>query len=164
MKIPHEPKIRRLSAIKRATEAAGLSEARFLAGRSTRKMELFRVLRIGLEFIRGFRRLHFLGPCVTVFGSARFSEDHPYCQIARKLGAALGKAGFTVMTGGGPGIMAAANRGCYEAGGVSVGCNIRLPHEQAPNPWLHHVVEFYYFFVRKVMLVKYSYASALMMN
>jgi hypothetical protein len=116
------------------------------------------VLRIAHEFVRGFRALHFLGPSVTVFGSARFSEDHPACQEARKLGGLIAKAGFATITGGGPGIMEAANRGAFEAGGVSVGCNIDLPHEQRPNPYLNHVVTFYYFFVRKVMMLKYSSA------
>ncbi len=117
-----------------------------------------RVGRIALEFIRGFRKLHFVGPCVTVFGSARFHEDHPYYALGREVGQRLARAGFTVMTGGGPGIMEAANRGAKEAGGRSVGCNIRLRHEQAPNPYLDLMAEFHYFFVRKVMLVKYSYA------
>jgi len=162
MRIPQEPKIRRLSELRRWSDVAGTDEAKFLAGRNTRWNELMRVLRIAAEFIRGFRKLHFIGPCVTVFGSARFSEDHPYYQLAREVGAGLARAGFTVMTGGGPGIMAAANRGCQEAGGVSVGCTIRLPRESRPNPWLDHVVGFYYFFVRKVMLVKYSYAFIVM--
>lgn len=158
LRIPPEPKIRRLSELRARVEAAGTDEAHFLAGRSSRWAELLRVIRIALEFIRGFRKLHFLGPCVTVFGSARFTEDHPYYHLARDLGTKLARAGLTVMTGGGPGIMEAANRGCKEAGGISVGCTIVLPREQKPNPWLDHVVEFYYFFVRKVMLVKYSYA------
>ncbi|MHC4446606.1 MAG: LOG family protein, partial [Planctomycetota bacterium] len=110
------------------------------------------------ELIRGFRRLRIVGPCVTVFGSARFQEDHAYYRTARTIGAALARTGFTVMTGGGPGIMEAANRGAREVGGVSVGCNIELPEEQKPNPYLDHWITFRYFFVRKVMLVKYSYA------
>lgn len=116
------------------------------------------LLRILREFIRGFRVLHFAGPCVTVFGSARFKEDHPYYQLAREVGSALVHLGFTVMTGGGPGVMEAANRGAKEAGGCSIGCNIILPFEQAPNPYLDKMLEFRYFFVRKVMLIKYSYA------
>ncbi|MGH7890440.1 MAG: TIGR00730 family Rossman fold protein [Thermodesulfobacteriota bacterium] len=110
------------------------------------------------EFIKGFRKLHFVGPCVTVFGSARFTESHPYYELGRVLGQRLARLGFTVMTGGGPGIMEAANRGAKEAGGMSVGCNIVLPHEQKPNPYLDRWVTFHYFFVRKVMLFKYSYA------
>jgi len=133
-------------------------EERFLAGRASRLKEAVQVLRVAWEFIRGFRTLHFVGPAVTVFGSARFKEDHPYYQTARKLGQQLARAGFTVMTGGGPGLMEASNRGAVEAGGMSVGCNILLPHEQHPNPYLKKVVHFRYFFVRKVMLVKYSYA------
>jgi uncharacterized protein (TIGR00730 family) len=110
------------------------------------------------ECIRGFRTLHFVGPCVTVFGSARFKQDHRYYDLARRVGGALSDMGFTVMTGGGPGIMEGANRGAREAGGVSIGCNIKLPHEQAPNPYLDKWVQFSYFFVRKMMLIKYSYA------
>ena len=98
-----------------------------------------------------------MGPCVTVFGSARFEEDHPYYELAREVGRRLVGEGFTVMTGGGPGIMEAANRGAMERGGFSVGCNIDLAFEQDPNPYLHLFLEFRYFFVRKVMLVKYSH-------
>lgn len=134
------------------------SERLFLSGPQERWWELLRVFRIGWEFLRGFRRLHFLGPCVTVFGSARVAEDHPHYALGRGIGAALARAGFTVMTGGGPGVMEAANRGAREAGGQSVGCNIDLPEEQEPNPYLDTFVQFHYFFVRKVMLVKYSYA------
>lgn len=119
-------------------------------------------MRIFREFIRGFRRLHFVGPCVTVFGSARFREDHPYYQLAREIGSAIARLGFTTITGGGPGIMEAANRGAQEAGGRSIGCNIILPVEQAPNPYLDLVVTFRYFFVRKVMLVKYSQAFVIL--
>jgi uncharacterized protein (TIGR00730 family) len=133
-------------------------EGRFLEGPGSRLAELARLVRICLEFLRGFRRLHFVGPCVTVFGSARFPPDHRYCELARETSARLARLGFTVMTGGGPGIMEAANRGAKEAGGRSIGCNIRLPREQQPNPYLDRMVEFRYFFVRKVMLVKYSYA------
>jgi uncharacterized protein (TIGR00730 family) len=134
----------------------------FLAGPRKRLDELARAIRIFAEFLRGFRALHYVGPCVTVFGSARFKEDHRYYTLARKMGARIAELGFTVMTGGGPGIMEAANRGAKEAGGVSVGCNIKLPHEQKPNPYLDRFVEFRYFFVRKVMLVKYSYAFVVM--
>jgi hypothetical protein len=131
---------------------------RFLEGPQPRRFELWRALRIFAEFIHGFRALHFVGPCVTVFGSARFAADHPYYALARAVGARLAEAGFTVMTGGGPGIMEAANRGAREAGGRTVGCNIELPREQRPNPYLDTWVTFRHFFVRKVMLVKYSYA------
>ncbi len=131
---------------------------RFLQGPQKRGFELARALRIFWELMRGFRALHFVGPCVTVFGSARFQEDHPHYALAREVGARLAGAGFTVMTGGGPGIMEAANRGAREAGGRSIGCNIELPLEQQPNPYLDRFITFRHFFVRKVMLVKYSYA------
>jgi hypothetical protein len=134
----------------------------FLAGPQSRLSELARVARIATEFIRGFRRLHFVGPCVTVFGSARFKEDHPYYVLAREVGRRLARAGATVMTGGGPGIMEAANRGAKEEGGYSIGCNIKLPEEQVPNRYLDRWVSFRYFFVRKVMLVKYSHAFIVM--
>ncbi len=133
-------------------------EEYFLEGPKTRRMEIWMLLRIFREFFRGFRKLHFAGPCITVFGSARFKEDHPYYTLARKVGAAISNLGFTVMTGGGPGIMEAANRGAREAGGRSIGCNIRLPFEQYPNPYLDEMMTFRYFFVRKTMLIKYSYA------
>ena len=133
-------------------------EVRFLEGPQNRTSELLRAVRIFCEFMRGFRALHFVGPCVTVFGSARFSESHPYYEMARQCGSGLARAGFTVMTGGGPGIMEAANRGAKEAGGRSIGCNIELPEEQKPNRYLDRWITFRHFFVRKVMLVKYSYA------
>ncbi|TAJ25374.1 MAG: TIGR00730 family Rossman fold protein [Planctomycetota bacterium] len=132
-------------------------ERQFLAGPDTRLAELRRVLRIASELVRGFRGLHFAGPCVTVFGSARFGPEHRYYELARGVGGELARAGFTVMTGGGPGIMEAANRGARESGGASLGCNIELPHEQRPNPYLDRFLTFRYFFVRKLMLVKYSY-------
>lgn len=131
---------------------------RFLEGPQRRIHELARACRIFSEFVKGFRELHFVGPCVTVFGSARFTEIHPYYRMARMVGAELARAGFTIMTGGGPGIMEAANRGAKDVGGRSIGCNIVLPKEQKHNPYLDQWVTFRYFFVRKVMLVKYSYA------
>jgi hypothetical protein len=130
----------------------------FLSGPRRRWRELLEVAAIGAEFLRGFRQLHFLGPCVTVLGSARTAPDQPYYDLARRTGATLAAAGFGVITGGGPGIMEAANRGACEAGGLSVGCNITLPFEQAPNHYLDVFLEFERFYVRKVMLVKYSYA------
>lgn len=133
-------------------------ERRFLSGPRSRRVELVEAFRIFFECVRGFRRLHFVGPCVTVFGSARFDEAHPYYALARGLGGELARAGFTVMTGGGPGIMEAANRGAKEAGGYSVGSNITLPKEQRPNAYLDRWVEFRYFFLRKLLLQKYSYA------
>jgi hypothetical protein len=117
-------------------------ERQFLAGPRSRLRELSRAVRIFFEFIKGFRALHFLPPCVTVFGSARFGEDNRWYRLAREVSAALAKEGFTVMTGGGPGIMEAANRGARDVGGLSVGCNITLPHEQRPNPYVDRFVEF----------------------
>jgi uncharacterized protein (TIGR00730 family) len=138
------------------------AERRFLVGRRSRRAELGSALGIFLEYMRGLRALHFVGPCVTVFGSARFCEGHPYYELARDVGRALAREGWTVMTGGGPGIMEAANRGAKEAGGVSIGCNITLPMEQVPNRYLDRFVQFEHFFVRKVMLVKYSHAFVIL--
>jgi uncharacterized protein (TIGR00730 family) len=129
----------------------------FLEGPHQRIFELRRAFRIFRELIYGFRRLHFVGPCITVFGSARFPQDHPYYALTRELGTRIAQAGFTVMTGGGPGLMEAANRGAKEAHGISIGCNITLPEEQKPNHYLDRWVQFRYFLVRKLMLVKYSY-------
>jgi uncharacterized protein (TIGR00730 family) len=140
----------------------GDSEERFLRGPQRRRSELARAIRIFTECMRGFRKLHFVGPCVTVFGSARFGEGNTYYPVAREIGARLARAGFTVMTGGGPGLMEAANRGAKDVGGRSIGCNILLPVEQQPNPYLDTWITFRYFFVRKLMLVKYSYAFVAM--
>jgi hypothetical protein len=115
-----------------------------------------------VELLRGFRSLHFVGPCVTIFGSARVGEDRAEYQLTRTLANDLAQRGFTIMTGGGPGIMEAANRGARDAGGTSVGCNIVLPHEQEPNSYLDVSINFRYFFVRKLMLIKYSYAFVAM--
>jgi uncharacterized protein (TIGR00730 family) len=136
----------------------GPEERPFLAGPLSRWEEFRRLGRITREFLRGFRELHFVGPCVTVFGSARMGEGSHYYELARDMGRRIAGLGLTVMTGGGPGIMEAANRGAKEAGGRSIGCNIELPMEQRPNAYLDRFVEFRYFFVRKVMLVKYSRA------
>jgi uncharacterized protein (TIGR00730 family) len=130
----------------------------FLEGPKSRGSELWYAIRIFFEFIKGFRTFHFMGPAVTVFGSARFKEDHEYYKLGMRVGAELVHMGFTVMTGGGLGVMEAVNRGAREAGGKSVGCNIGLPFEQDPNPYMDKWVELDFFFVRKVMLVKYSYA------
>ena len=138
------------------------AEKHFLAGRRNRGADLESAVRLFLEFLRGFEQLDFAGPCVTVFGSARFGEDHEYYAQARAMGRLLAEAGYAVMTGGGPGVMEAANRGAREAGGISLGCNIRLPKEQQPNPYIDRFVEFEHFFVRKVMLVKYSSAFVVM--
>ncbi len=133
-----------------------------LAGPHSRIAEARTLLQVSWDFFRGFRALHFVGPCVTVFGSARTKETDPHYQLARKLGAAIAELGFTVMTGGGPGIMEAANRGAKDVGGRSVACNIELPQEQAANPYLDRFVTLRYFFVRKTMLAKYSYAFVVM--
>jgi hypothetical protein len=138
------------------------TERQFLAGRRERTAELESAIRVFLEFLRGFESMEIDRPCVTVFGSARFKPNHPYYEMTRRLGYALAKAGFAVMTGGGPGVMEAANRGAKEAGGLSIGCNIKLPLEQKPNPYVDRFIEFDHFFVRKVMLVKYSSAFVLM--
>ncbi|MBK7878103.1 MAG: TIGR00730 family Rossman fold protein [Planctomycetes bacterium] len=138
--------------------AASTREIRFLEGPQKRRFEFLDALRIFREFVHGFRALHFVGPCVTVFGSARFPDGHRWYELGRVMGREIASAGFTVMTGGGPGIMEAANRGAKDVGGRSVGVNIVLPKEQVPNPYLDRWVEFEHFFVRKVMLVKYSYA------
>ena len=143
------------------SEVEGAEKA-FLSGRRNREADLESAVRFFLEFLRGFESFDFEAPCVTVFGSSRFGEDHPHYQLARELGGALARAGYVVMTGGGPGIMEAANRGAREAGGLSVGCNIRLPREQKPNPYLDRYINFEHFFVRKVMLVKYSCAFVVM--
>lgn len=133
-------------------------ELELLEGPRKRLSDFGLAFKVFKEFVRGFRVLHFVGPCVTVFGSARFKEDHSHYQLGVEVGKNLVQLGFTVMTGGGPGIMEAANRGAYENGGRSVGCNIELPFEQYPNKYLHKWVGIKYFFVRKVFLVKYSYA------
>jgi uncharacterized protein (TIGR00730 family) len=137
-------------------------EVRFLQGPQPRHFELWKAIKIFFEILRGYRALHFVGPCVTVFGSARFTPDHRFYQLAREVGSRLARAGFTVMTGGGPGIMEAANRGAKDAGGYSLGCNIELAHEQKPKPYLDRWITFRHFFVRKLMLVKYSYAFVAM--
>lgn len=128
----------------------------------SRTAEARTLLSILWDFLRGLRALHFVGPCVTVFGSARTKETEAPYQLARRMGAAIAELGFTVMTGGGPGIMEAANRGAKDVGGRSVACNIELPQEQSENPYLDRFVTLRYFFVRKTLLVKYSYAFVVM--
>ena len=134
----------------------------FLEGPRSRLAEFFTLLRVMRDFLRGFRTLHFVGPCVTVFGSARIKPGDPHYELTRKMGAAIARLGFTVITGGGPGIMEAANRGAKEAGGRSVGCTIELPSEQPTNVYLDRCVRMHYFFARKTLLVKYSYAFIVM--
>ncbi len=137
-------------------------ESVYLDGPKPRVNEFFFALDIFFQFIKGFRTLHFVGPCITVFGSARFKEGDRYYEAAREFGKRISELGFTTMTGGGPGIMEAANRGAFENEGTSVGCNIKLPAEQQPNPYMHKWIKFDYFFVRKVLLLKYSYAFIIM--
>jgi uncharacterized protein (TIGR00730 family) len=145
-----------------ADDSPAGQEREFLTRARTADGERERLSRIQEEFERGFRALGRLGPAVTVFGSARFEEGHRYYELAREVGRELARAGFVTITGGGPGVMEAANRGAHEAGGPSVGLNILLPHEQGANPYVDSSVEFRYFFVRKVMLVKYSCAYIVM--
>ncbi len=138
------------------------TEIKFLEGPQSRWKDFKFTLSVMNEFIKGFRTLHFVGPCVTIFGSARFPETHPYYKKTQKLAGEIAKLGFTIMTGGGPGVMEAANRGAKDVGGRSVGCNIVLPHEQGHNPYLDKWVNIKYFFVRKNLLAKYSYAFVVM--
>ncbi len=134
----------------------------FLDGPQSRWQELKFLISVMVEFVKGLRALHFLGPCATIFGSARFTEENPYYQKAVELGKEMALLGFTVLTGGGPGIMEAANRGAKQVDGKSVGCNIVLPQEQKPNPYLDKWVNIKYFFVRKTLLIKYSYTFIIM--
>jgi uncharacterized protein (TIGR00730 family) len=119
-------------------------------------LDFDRGVKIFNEFVNGCRGLHDIGRAITIFGSARFDENHRYYKLAREVGRAFAEAGFSVMTGGGPGIMEAVNRGAQEAGGLSIGCNIELPFEQESNPYLDIDLYFDHFFVRKVMMVKFS--------
>lgn len=130
----------------------------FLEGPKSRFEEFLTLLRVVKDFLRGFRVLHFVGPCVTVFGSARVASTDRHYELSRQMGSAIARLGFTVMTGGGPGIMEAANRGAREVGGRSVGCGIELPEEQKLNAFLDRAVVLQHFFVRKALLIKYSYA------
>lgn len=134
----------------------------FLEGPKNRSYEFSFAWKVFEQFIRAFRTLHFVGPCITVFGSARFKEDHTYYNTAREFGKEIAAMGFTTMTGGGPGIMEAANRGAFENDGVSIGCNIQLPFEQKGNAYTHKSITFEHFFVRKTVLAKYSYAFIIM--
>jgi uncharacterized protein (TIGR00730 family) len=152
-----------MSKTKSSKKSGGkLDERQFLTETGTPASERQRLKRIHDEFAHAFTELHGIGPAVTVFGSARFKEDHPYYKLARAVGAELAKAGLATFTGGGPGIMEAANRGAHETGGESYGLNIILPHEQCENPYTDKSIEFRYFFTRKVCLVKYSCAFIVM--
>ena len=138
------------------------AERLFLKTLQSQDEELAGAGRVFMEIMHARTELTDLGECVAVFGSARFMEGHPYYDLARETGRHLAEAGYTVITGGGPGIMEAANRGAREAGGQSIGCNISLPHEQRPNPWVDRFVEFDHFFVRKMMMIKLSKAFVLL--
>ena len=151
-----------ISIVPVATEPATRADEIFLEGPRSRFEELITLIRVMWDFLRGFRVLHFVGPCVTVFGSARVKPESPHYELARKMGSAIAQLGFTVMTGGGPGIMEAANRGAKDVGGRSVGCGIELPVEQHPNVYLDRSVTLRHFFVRKTLLIKYSYAFVVM--
>jgi uncharacterized protein (TIGR00730 family) len=134
----------------------------YLEGPKPRVIELKFAWRVFIEFLKSFRVLHFVGPCITVFGSARFKPDHPFYKASEEFGKRIAKMGFTTVTGGGPGTMEAANKGAFENGGKSIGLNIKLPFEQKSNPYVHKSLTFSHFFSRKVMLVKYSYAFIIM--
>lgn len=145
-----------------AFSSSNLTEVALLRGPDDLLADFDRAYHVFQSIVTSCRALCDIGSAVTVFGSARLGETHPYYILARELGNQLAKAGYTVLTGGGPGVMEAANRGAKEAGGLSIGCNILLPHEQAPNPYLDRTLNFDYFFVRKIMLRKYSCAFVLM--
>ena len=153
---PHEPRPTHATAASRATEDHKFLQGKPYADTAFLESDAWRALRIQGEFVEGFDALARLGPAVTVFGSARTGRQALAYHAAERLGAGLARAGFAVITGGGPGIMEAANKGCREAGGYSVGCTIELPHEQASNAFLDLSVDFKYFFVRKTMFVKYA--------
>lgn len=148
--------------VKNQSAAPPQSEIQFLDGPQSRWKEFKFTFNTLFQFIKGFRALHFVGPCITFFGSARFQEDHEYYKLTRRISAEVAKLGFTIMTGGGPGLMEAANRGARDVGGKSIGCNIKLPVEQSPNIYLDKWVSIKHFFVRKILLVKYSYAFIVM--
>jgi uncharacterized protein (TIGR00730 family) len=139
-----------------------LPDRTLLSGPSSRIKDLTTLFRICVDMLRAFRMLHFVGPCVTIFGSARVAPGSRYYEMARRMGEESSRLGFTVMTGGGPGIMQAGNQGAYEIGGRSVGVNIELPFEQHLNPYVHRSLTMRHFFTRKVVLVKYSYAFIVM--
>jgi hypothetical protein len=157
----------RPEAAKRLPQGKTTEDEKLFASRAAERpafleTDTWRALRILSEFVEGFEALAEVGPAVTVFGSARAGEGSEAYELARTIGGALAKAGFAVITGGGPGAMEAANRGAHEAGGMSIGCNIELPHEQHLNPYVDVSIEFHYFFARKTMFVKYSDAFVIM--
>ncbi len=134
-----------------------LTDLEMLQGPHNRFTELVFGFRVLSQFLKGFRKLHFVGPCLSIFGSARYKPGDAYYEKAKEMGARVSQLGFTVLTGGGPGIMQAANQGAFEAKGRSVGVNIELPFEQQINPYVDVSVDIRYFFVRKVLLFKYSF-------
>ena len=156
------PHLKYLQVMQTTEKMIPAKEMVYLDGPKPRIHELGFAWEIFKEFIKGFRVLHFVGPCITVFGSARVTIDHPYYKAAEMFGKRIAQLGFTTITGGGPGTMEAANKGAFENGGTSIGCNIKLPFEQKANPYVQKSVTFNYFFVRKVLLVKYSYAFIIM--
>jgi len=124
--------------------------------------DIWRIFRIMAEFVEGFETLSKVGPCVTIFGSARAPEDHPHYKLTVDTARLFAQNGYGIISGGGPGIMEAANKGAHEVGGVSIGLNIQLPFEQTPNPYIKTMLSFRYFFVRKVMFLKYTSAVIVM--
>jgi uncharacterized protein (TIGR00730 family) len=143
-------------------EASASPEKDFLQNSRTYEKEMERLEKVQEEFKRAIKQMQHIGPAVTIFGSARFKPGEPFYESSRETGKAFAEAGFSVLTGGGPGAMEAANKGAFEAGGKSYGLNIILPHEQAANPYVDDTINFDYFFVRKTMLVKYSCAYIVM--
>jgi uncharacterized protein (TIGR00730 family) len=137
-------------------------EEEYLEGPRSRRKDFMFAVKVFLQMVRAMRTLHYIGPCITVFGSARFKEGHKYYEAAREFGKRIAELGFTTLTGGGPGIMEASNRGAFENGGYSVGCNIQLPFEQKGNAYMHKWFTFKHFFVRKTLLIKYSYSFIIM--
>lgn len=158
--VPHErskgPVVLRRSEMARRTSDQRLLDQRPHAPQDFTRTDPWRVLRIQAEFVEGFDALATLGPAVSVFGSARTPREHHEYHMARDIGQALGRAGYAVVTGGGPGVMEAANRGAVDAGAQSVGIGIELPHEQKLNDWVDLGINFRYFFARKTMFVKYT--------
>jgi uncharacterized protein (TIGR00730 family) len=159
--------VMRRDAAERIGKPTATEDEQFLERRPAARPDFvdsdpWRALRILAEFVEGFDALAAVGPAVTIFGSARVAEDHPMYELTRDIARKLAESGFAIITGGGPGIMEAANRGCREGGGLSVGCNIELPLEQGLNPYVDLGIEFRYFFARKTMFVKYADAFVIM--
>ena len=144
-----------------AISGKATSEYQMLAGRDSRSQEFLRVMRISREFIRGFRALHHIGPCITFFGASRFGDDHPHYEPSRQLAQRVAELGFNIITGGGPGLMEAANRGARDGGTISIGATIDIGDEPH-NQFIDRRIAFHYFFARKVILVKYSYGFVML--